>query len=73
MQRRRFKKSETLEERLVQQAAKFREQARIAAPGIDRERFIRAARQAETVSRMTAWLNSNELRPPTQQTIGSMK
>jgi hypothetical protein len=40
---RRFKHTETLEKRLAGEAAKLREEAKGAPPGIERERLIRRA------------------------------
>jgi hypothetical protein len=65
MQRRRFKQTKTLEERLAEEAARLREEARGTPPGIARERLIRRARQAETGSHMSQWLRSPGLQPPT--------
>jgi hypothetical protein len=63
--RRRFKQTETLEQRLFRQAAELRELAGKIAPGIERDRLIRMAREAETASRMSEWLRSLGLRRPT--------
>lgn len=49
-ERRRFKQTETLERRFLDEAARFRKQAQSAPPGIDRKRLLRLALQAETAS-----------------------
>ena len=61
---RRFSQTETLEQRLVEEAAKLRKEAQGTPPGIERERLIRRARQAETASHMSEWLMSPGLQPP---------
>jgi hypothetical protein len=63
-QRRRTKHTQTFEERLAKEAARFRQAAEEAAPGLARELLLRRARQAETASRMNDWLRSPSLRPP---------
>lgn len=62
--RRRFKQIDPLDKRLSQTARRLREEARGTPPGIERERLIRRARQAETASRVSEWLTSPGLRPP---------
>jgi hypothetical protein len=62
--RRRFKQTETLEQRLTEEAAKLRKEAQGTPPGVERERLIRRARQAETASHMSEWLTSPGLQPP---------
>lgn len=61
--RRRFKQVVSLEQRLFQEAAKLRKEAQGTPPGIERERLIRRARQAETASHMSEWLTSPGLQP----------
>ncbi len=63
--RRRFKPTMTLHQRLAEQAAQLREQARALAPGHRREMLLRRARQDETAMHIDAWLNSPGLRVPT--------
>jgi hypothetical protein len=63
-ERRRFKQTETLEQRLSDEAAKLRKEALGTPPGIERERLLRRARQAETASKMNDWLTSPGLQPP---------
>jgi hypothetical protein len=64
MQRRHFKQSDLLADRLAEEAAKLRKEAQGTPPGIARERLIRRARQAETGSRVGEWLRSPGLQPP---------
>lgn len=64
MQRRRFKQTTTLDERLAEHANRLREQALRAAPGAQRDQLMRRARQAETAAHMQDWLKSPGLRPP---------
>ena len=63
-QRRRFKQSDSLEERLAEEAKRLREEAELLPPGAVRDEMIRKARQAETGSHMSEWLSSPGLRPP---------
>nr|WP_084809357.1 hypothetical protein [Bradyrhizobium sp. NAS80.1] len=58
MSRQRIQQATTLEERLTEEARRFRREARGTPPGIERERLIRKARQAETASHLTKWLHS---------------
>ena len=62
--RRRFKQSNSFEERLSDEAKRLREEAKLLPPGAERDRIIRKARQAETGSHLTEWLTSPGLRPP---------
>ena len=64
MQRRRLKQTTSLEERLTEQVQRLREEAKSLPPGIERERIIRKARQAETGAHICEWLNSPGLQPP---------
>jgi hypothetical protein len=62
--RRRFKQSNSLEERLSDEAKRLREEAKLLPPGAVREQVLRKARQAETGSHMGEWLRSPGLKPP---------
>lgn len=64
MQRRHFKQTTSLEERLAEQAQRLRQEAKSLPPGIEREHAIRKARQAETGSHISEWLRSPGLRSP---------
>jgi hypothetical protein len=63
-QRRRFRQSESLEERLAEEAKRLRAEAKLLPPGAVRDEVMRKARQAETGSRMTEWLTSPGLGRP---------
>jgi hypothetical protein len=63
--RRRFKQTVPLNQRLTEEAQRLRKEAQGTRPGIDRERLIRRARQAETASHIDEWLSSPGLQPPT--------
>ena len=65
MKRRRFKQTETLEQRLADEAERLRQQAELLPPGALREQVVRKARQCETGSHMSEWLRSPGLQPPT--------
>lgn len=65
LKRRRFKQTRTLHERLAEEAARLREEARALAPGHRRELLLRRARQDETAMQIDAWLHSPGLRAPT--------
>ena len=64
MQRRRFKQTQSLEERLAEEAKRLRAEAKLLPPGAALDQLIRRARQAETGSNMSEWLRSPGLRPP---------
>ncbi len=63
-ERRRFKQTQTLEQRLAEQAIKLRNEADQAKSPADRDRLIRLARQAETASHVNGWLASPGLQSP---------
>ncbi len=64
MQRRHFTQTESLDVRLANEGAKLRKEARGTPHGIERERLMRRARQAETGSHLSGWLSSPGLQPP---------
>jgi hypothetical protein len=64
MLRRRFKQTQSLEERLSREAKRLREEAKLLPPGAKRDEMIRKARRAETASDMYGWLSSPGLQPP---------
>jgi hypothetical protein len=64
MQRRHFNHIDSLEVCLANEAAKLRKEARGTPHGIERERLMRRARQAETGSHISEWLSSPGLQPP---------
>ena len=64
MERRRFKQTQSLEERLAEDAKRLRAEAKLLPPGTARDELIRRARQAETGSHMSEWLRSPGLQAP---------
>jgi hypothetical protein len=64
MQRRRFKHTSSLEERLSEEAKRLRAKAKLLPPGAARDEMIRRARQAELAAHLNEWLTSPGLRPP---------
>ena len=64
MPQRRRKHTQTFEERLAEEALRFRTAAEELPPGTARELLLRRARQAETASHMNEWLRSPGLRSP---------
>ena len=62
--RRRFKQTKSLKERLTDEAARLREQAKLLQPGAVRETLLRKARQTEAASHMDEWLRPPGLKPP---------
>ena len=65
MQRRRFTQTAPLEERLEEQAKRLRQEARGTPPGIERDKLIRRARQAETGAQINQWVSTKGLQAPT--------
>jgi hypothetical protein len=65
MERRRFTQTQSLEERLAEEAQRLRAEAKLLRPGTARDALIRRARQAETGAHMSEWLRSPGLQPPT--------
>jgi hypothetical protein len=63
-QRRRFKQTVSLDQRLTDEAERLRKQARGTPHGVQRERLVRRARQAETAAQISEWLRSPGLQPP---------
>jgi hypothetical protein len=64
-QHRRIKHEATFEERLAEEAIKFKEAAEKQPRGSTaRELLLRRARQAETAAHMSDWLRSPEFQPP---------
>jgi hypothetical protein len=64
MQRRRFKQSAPLDQRLTQEAERLRKEAQGTLHGVQRDKLIRQARQVETACHMQEWLSSPGLQPP---------
>lgn len=65
LQRRRFKQTKPLYERLADEAVRLREEARSLLPGQRRDMLLRKARQDETAMQIENWLRSPGLRPLT--------
>jgi hypothetical protein len=64
-ERRRIKHNATFEERLAEEAIRFKEAAEKQPIGsLARELLLRRARQAETASHINNWLRSPGLQPP---------
>jgi hypothetical protein len=64
IRRRRFKQTKSVKERLLEEAHKLLEEARLLPHGPVRDAALRRARQAETAAHMNDWLNSPSLQPP---------
>ena len=64
LRRRHFKQTQSLEERLSEEAKRLREEAKLLPSGAVRDEMIRRARQAETGSHTSEWLTSPGLQPP---------
>ena len=62
--RRRFRQTLSLEERLIAEAKSLREKARTLPTGIEKERLLQKARQADTAAHVSEWLSSPGLMPP---------
>nr|WP_083543295.1 hypothetical protein [Bradyrhizobium sp. CCGE-LA001] len=63
--RRRFKQILSLEERLARESERLRKEAQSLPPGFRRDQLLRRARQCETGSHVSEWLQSSGLQPPT--------
>jgi hypothetical protein len=58
MLHRRFKRDQSREARLSEEAKRLRAEAKLPPPGAVRDEMIRSAQQAETASRINEWLTS---------------
>lgn len=63
--RRRFKQTLPLEQRLVEDTARLREQARAMRPGPALDSILKRIRRNETAAHLTEWLKSPGLKAPT--------
>jgi hypothetical protein len=63
--RRLFKRSSSLDDRLVEETTKLRSVAETLEPGRERDEVLLKIRRHETASHLTEWLNSPGLKPPT--------
>jgi hypothetical protein len=64
MQRRRFKQTSSLTERLVEDTSHLQEKLASLPPGPERDAVVKRIRQNETASHLTEWLRSPGLRAP---------
>jgi hypothetical protein len=64
VKRRRIKHEKTFQERLAEEAERFKQLADQTPAGMQRDLYLRRARQAATASHIDDWLNSPGLRPP---------
>ena len=62
--RRRYKQTQSFQDRLALFAQDARERAADLPPGAQQDDLLRKARQADTASRLDAWANSTGLQPP---------
>jgi hypothetical protein len=63
-QRRRFKQTVSLQDRISSFAETARKVAALLPPGAERDVLLRKARQADTAANLTDWVNSPGLQPP---------
>nr|WP_245318617.1 hypothetical protein [Bradyrhizobium sp. DOA1] len=73
IRRRRFKQTKSLKERLLEEAHKLLEEARLLPHGPVRDAALKRARQAEAAAHMDDWLNSPGLRPPKKDDLPGPK
>jgi hypothetical protein len=64
IKRRRFKQTKPLKVRLVEEAQKLRDEAKLLPYGPVREAVLKKARKIEAAAHMDDWLNSPGLRQP---------
>ena len=64
IKRPRIKHEKTIQHRLADEDARFRELADQTPHGVKRELYLRRARQAATASQIDNWLSSPGLQPP---------
>ena len=64
VRRRRFKQSTSFQDRLAEEAKRFKEEADRLPHGPQKELYLRRARQCETASHINEWLTSPGLQPP---------
>ena len=65
MFRRRFQNLPPLAQRLVEEAQRLRKEASNTPAGIEHQRLIKRAEEAETAWQIDAWITSPGLRAPT--------
>jgi hypothetical protein len=64
MQRRRFKQTTSLKNRLATFAEQLKAEATKLRPGPQQDALLKRARQGDTASHIEEWVNSPALRPP---------
>ena len=64
MLRLRSKHTTSLEERLAEEARRWREQAKLLPPGPERDELMRKANQADAACHLNQWLASPALESP---------
>lgn len=64
-QRRRFEQTDLLDKDFLEEAKRLRKEARGTVPGVERDRLIRRARQAEIGAHISEWISSPGLKAPT--------
>jgi|UPI000462547E Fic family protein len=69
--RRRIKHSKSFKERLLEEAAKFRDAAEQLPPGFERELLMKRVRQAEAATQFEDWLRSPGA--PASKVSGALK
>jgi hypothetical protein len=62
--RRHVEHAEPLDERLVQEALRLKEEAKRLGPGKRRQEMLRRARKAEVAASIVCWITSPGLPPP---------
>ena len=65
IRRRRFKQTQSLQDRLATFAKDARDKAEALPAGPEKEDLLKRARQADTASHIDEWANSTGLQPPT--------
>lgn len=64
MNRRRFKQTQLLEERLAEEAKRLQEKTQLLPPGAQRDAVEMKARRAAAAAHVSDWLRSPGLQPP---------
>ena len=70
IKRRRFKQTQSLSERLVQDVEQLKARLATLPPGPERDRVVRRIRQNEIAANIDQWLTSPGLQPP--QELGNL-
>jgi len=64
MKRRRFKQTNSLQNRLTAWAQEVRDKAKLLPPGPQKDEMMKKVRQADIASHLDEWANSPGLQPP---------